>query len=474
MKIAVGGFFHESNTFNPIVTTEQDFVVFEGAAIYSQGSSYLLAKGIVDYFADNAAYRIIPLNFARAVPNGEVELDFYLRLKARFFELLASEGKIDAFVLALHGSMRVQQLGSAESDLLISIKEKYPLVPIICGLDMHATITEAMLDTATALTGFKTAPHLDAWETGWQAARMADILLCEKAELHMAAVHIPCLIAGEKAETELSPMRELMKLTRSLEAEPNICAASIFLGFPWADAAGSGVNCVVVCKHDLALAQRCAQSLADAFQARLYQFNFSAPAVEPETAIRLALQDTCRPVIISDSGDNPTAGSTGDNTSLIHLLNTLPEMHKSSKRILMAGIYDPQACNTCKGKLGQEITLNVGGVFDREYCTPELLTGRPIRLVEGFGAFSSDLILFATPDFELIISSKHIGFTSVEIFEALQIDYLNLDIIVLKLGYLTEDFKAIAAKHYLALSRGCTDEILQRLDYRHQEGLLRI
>ena len=126
MKIAVGGFFHESNTFNPIVTTEKDFVVFEQDAIYSQGESYLLAKGIVDYLGDIEEYQIVPLNFARAVPNGEIELDFYLSLKARFFELLALEDNIDAFVLALHGSMRVKEIGSAESDLLKSIRERYP------------------------------------------------------------------------------------------------------------------------------------------------------------------------------------------------------------------------------------------------------------------------------------------------------------------------------------------------------------
>lgn len=474
MNIAVGGFFHESNTFNPIVTTEKDFVVFEKGAIYSQGGSYLLAKGIVDYFKDLEEYRLVPLNFARAVPNGEIALDYYLQLKARFFEILAAEDSIDAFVLALHGSMRVKKIGSAESDLLKSIREKYPTVPIICGLDMHATITKTMLENAQGLTGFKTAPHLDAWETGRQAARMADIILREKAELHMAAVQIPALIAGEKAETDLSPMRELMELTVALEAEPDVCAASIFLGFPWADSAENGVNCVVVCQSNLKKAEAYAQHLADAFKAKLDKFSFSGLALQPREAILQALQDTCRPVFISDSGDNPTAGSTGDNTSLIHLLNTLPEMAKSSKRILMAGIFDPQACEFCKGHLGEDITLQVGGVFDQTYCKPETLNGRSLRLVEGFGPFRADLILFASTHFELIITSKHIGFTSVEMFKALQIDYLNLDIIVVKLGYLTEDFKAISAKHYLALSQGCTDEVLCRLNYRNQEGLLRL
>lgn len=474
MKIAVGGFFHESNTFNPIVTTEKDFVVFEGDAIYSQGESYLLAKGIVDYLGDIEDYQIVPLNFARAVPNGEIELDFYLSLKARFFELLAMEGSIDAFVLALHGSMRVQSIGSAESDLLKSIRGKYPDTPIICGLDMHATITKTMLETAQGLAGFKTAPHLDAWETGRQAARMADAMLREKAELYMAAVHIPALIAGEKAETDVSPMQELMDFTRALEAEPDVCTASVFLGFPWADSAENGVNCVVVCRSNLDTAQTYANQLADAFKANLHKFSFSGLALEPREAILQALQDTCQPVFISDSGDNPTAGSTGDNTSMIHLLNTLPEMAKSSKHILMAGIFDPNACEICKNHLDKEITLQVGGVFDRVYCKPESLSGCPLRLVESFGPFGSDLILFATRHFDLIITSKHIGFTGVEMFKALEIDYLNLDIIIVKLGYLTEDFKAISAKHYLALSRGCTDEVLDRLHYSNQEGLLRV
>ena len=97
-----------------------------------------------------------------------------------------------------------------------------------------------------------------------------------------------------------------------------------------------------------------------------------------------------------------------------------------------------------------------------------------MRLVKVFGPFGSDLILFATRHFDLIITSKHIGFTGVEMFKALEIDYLNLDIIIVKLGYLTEDFKAISAKHYLALSRGCTDEVLDRLHYSNQEGLLRV
>ena len=86
MKIAIGGFFHESNTFNPIITGPEDFIVFEKEDIYANKNAYLIAKGIIDYFEDKEAYQLIPLIFAKAVPNGEIDKDFYMKLKKCFFD----------------------------------------------------------------------------------------------------------------------------------------------------------------------------------------------------------------------------------------------------------------------------------------------------------------------------------------------------------------------------------------------------
>lgn len=471
-NIAIGGFFHESNSFNPIVTGAEDFLIFEGEQIYTQGVNYLQAKGIADFFADKKDCRLIPLIFARAVPNGVVEESLYLKLKARFFELLENQPRPDIFVLALHGSMRVQNIGSAETDILVAIKERYPDLPIVCGLDMHATVTQKMLNLATAMVGYKTAPHLDAWETGQHAARMAWEILFQKADLRMSAVKIPALIAGEKSETEHPPMRDLIAELHSLEADENIAAASYLLGFPWADTEENGVTALVVSKNNHSQAQEAAQMLADKFLKVKSRFDFSMPAHPPEEALLLALREKLRPVFVSDSGDNPTAGSTGDNTSIISLLSGPLKEKTRGKKILVAGIFDPIAALICKANLNSKITLKVGGNYDRKYCKPVELTGTPVKMLEGFGPFRSELILFKTGEFDLIITSKHIGFTSLDMFKALKIDYMQMDLIVVKLGYLTEDFKNIAAKSFLALSRGCTDEVLSRLDYTHKYELI--
>jgi len=88
-RVAIGGFFHESNTFNPIITDIEDFLIFRGEEIYAKSDAYLLAKGIIEFFRYKPDYTLSPLIFARAVPNGEVNAELYRSLKAEFFAMLA-------------------------------------------------------------------------------------------------------------------------------------------------------------------------------------------------------------------------------------------------------------------------------------------------------------------------------------------------------------------------------------------------
>ena len=234
----------------------------------------------------------------------------------------------------------------------------------------------------------------------------------------------------------------------------------------------NGVTAIAVTVGDPGKASEYADFLAHKFMQSRADFAFSAPAYPPEEALKLALGDSCRPVFVSDSGDNPTAGSTGDNTTLIALLSQELSSLARTKKILVAGIFDPCAERICVENFGSEITLKVGGNFDTKHCQPVRLRGIPVKLVNDFGVYRSDLVLFRTAEFDLIITSKHIGFTGTELFSALEIDHSKLDVIVVKLGYLTEEFKTLAAKSYLALTEGCSDEVLARLEYSKKFDLI--
>ncbi|MDR2398230.1 MAG: M81 family metallopeptidase, partial [Spirochaetaceae bacterium] len=133
MRILTGGMNHESNTFNPIITGPQDFVVFYGEEILRAGLVPGYASTGIIHALHEAGCALVPTVLARAVPNGVVSGPFYQRLKAEWLcrtrEALA-QGPIHGACLALHGSMKVEGLGCAEGDLLGALRELLPRVPI--------------------------------------------------------------------------------------------------------------------------------------------------------------------------------------------------------------------------------------------------------------------------------------------------------------------------------------------------------
>ncbi len=128
-RILVASMQHESNSFNPIVTGKDDFHVLRGGEVFQNLTDHDSLSGVIRTLQDQG-YEVVPTVFASAVPNGEVDLDFYLGLKAEILRIAREEqakAPIDAITLALHGSMRIKELGDAEGYLLEELRW-------VCGL----------------------------------------------------------------------------------------------------------------------------------------------------------------------------------------------------------------------------------------------------------------------------------------------------------------------------------------------------
>ena len=317
-KVFVGGMHHESDTFNPILTSGDDIWVVRGQQLLtSKGKESI--NGMVDTLM-SAGYEIVPGLMARAVPNGEWDHDCFMELKRELLESLKASLPLDALCLSLHGSMRVKGLGEAEGYLLEEIRRICPDVPVIASLDMHATITERMMRNADCFVGYKCAPHTDTYETGVLAAEITRHVLEDGVRPYMAAVHLPFLIAGEQSETNVQPMKRLTDLLRDVEKRPHMMAASFLLGFPWADVRESGVTAIAVSNDCQKTADDTALELAHEFWDSRSDFVFYNETREVVDAI----DHTCEslkagvfPVVLSDSGDNPTAGSSQDVTNFL-------------------------------------------------------------------------------------------------------------------------------------------------------------
>ena len=442
MKVLVGGLHHESDTFNPIVTKEKDV---------------------------NNHIGVIPTLLAGGVPKGEWDKSLYLSLKNEILEV-ARQNKVDGVCLALHGSMRIKEIGEAEGDLLESLREIYPDIPIVTSLDMHATISKKMMENADAFVGYKTAPHIDERETGVKAAALL-LHAIGGEKLSMSAVHIPFIVAGEKSETNVSPMKEIMEELRKEEERDGILSLSLLMGFPWADTPDGGVTAIAVTDGDKEKAGETALKLAEYFWNKREEFVFYNETKMPEEAVDRILEliekGKC-PVVISDSGDNPTAGSSQDNTEFLKILLSSPSITALDPPLVYQAFYDPVLIEKCfEADEGETVEGELGAYFDRNKSTPIEVKSKVKKLFRNWGGtYKTDLALIDVDGIDVIVTSEHVGCYEPSMMGALAVDIRERKAVVVKLGYLEPEIRALSSSSFMVLTKGSSDEVLERLSYK--------
>lgn len=467
-RVVVGGMHHESNTFNPILAGWQDIRIRRGGEMLNPIQDDSIG-GVVSTLL-SAGYEVIPTLIARAVPNGEWQREVYETLKEELLAALQRAGRIDGICLSLHGSMRVEGLGEAEGDLLSAIRRIQPHVPLITSLDMHATITDAMLASADGFVGYKCAPHTDTFATGCHAARMIMQTLEDGAKPVMEMVRIPMIVAGEQSETSVEPMLGLMRDLRELEQEEHIMAASYLLGFPWADTAPNSIVALVVADGRKDVAKSLALDLAKRFWNKRHQFCFYNETHEPEKALRVCMQriEDSAPVVISDSGDNPTAGSSGDVTNFLKLMLADPKACSLTPPAIYQCFYDPELVERAFMEgIEASFSGSLGAAFDTLKSTPVVGTMTVKALKRDWDGNKVDLALIHIGGIDVVVASKHVGAYDPDMMRALSVVPEKRLLIVVKLGYLEPEIRAISRYSVMALTDGSTNEVLASLPYQH-------
>ncbi|SFI37008.1 Microcystin degradation protein MlrC, contains DUF1485 domain [Tindallia magadiensis] len=473
-RILIGGMHHESNSFNPIIANKQDFQIAYGEEIFERIRENDAMSGIVQTLKKHE-YELLPTVFMRAVPNGEVDTDFYLEVLQEMMtraQTYHDEKPLDAITLALHGSMRVKDLGDAEGYLLKELRNRFPGVPIYTSLDMHATMTAAMHHFTDGMVGYKTAPHTDCTETGIHAAELTHLALSGQVTTKTSWVKVPVLVAGEKSATNIQPMISLIKALQEAEAKEGILAASYLMGFPWADSQDAQIGVYVVTNNNQALADQTAADLAEYLWSKKEEFSFNAEAYDNQRAIQEAIKSVKegkKPVYLSDSGDNPTAGAASDCTHLLEDLLKVKELETLGDSIIYGGFYDPEATKACQDMVGQTVTLSIGGKFDPHTSKPVEITGNVLSYQKNWsrnGFLAGDLAVLQVKNLRIVLAETHVGYTDPQMYRDLQLEPEKAGIIICKLGYLTPEHEKLAQRAILVLTKGNTNEDLESIPYQ--------
>ena len=465
-RILIGSFHHESNSFNPNLSDETDFTVHVKDEIFNHIRDNDMISGIITNLKDEG-YTCVPTVFMRGVPNGEVKKDFFLKYFNQMVSIAReNKNQIDGITFSLHGSMRIEELGEAEGLILETLRRLFPDIPLFVGLDMHASISQKMIDNCDGFVGYKTAPHVDCTETGNHVVKLLNYALKTQEEINHSVVKIPLLIAGEKSGTDNYPMTKLISKLRKLEENKEVLAASLLMGFPWSDNMDNTLSISLVSTYPIEKTHHLAQELANEVWEHRHDFKFVSEAYPPQEALDKALDYTKEkkyPVYISDSGDNPTAGSSASNTEFLNLILDNCHIDILDNTLIYAGFRDAKAVKACKNKENQYIELTFGNpsatqiVYVKKYIEDYHFRGIP----------SGDIVLVSIVNTDIILVEKHIGFTETRMFTELGLNPTNHPIIICKLGYLTPDHQKIARASLFALTKGHTIQDLETIDYNH-------
>lgn len=454
MRIAVGGIHIECSTYNPVPTRMEDFRVMRG--------DELLQAPYFAFLADYPA-QFVPTLHARAIPGGPVTAETYRALRDEFLDRLRAAGPLDGVYLSMHGAMYVQGMEDAEGDWICATRAVVGNdVPISVSYDLHGNVTQRIIDAIDMFSTYRTAPHIDVQETMRRAVTMLVRSLTQGVRPHVVWAPVPVVLPGEKTSTEDEPARSLYARLPEIDGREGIWDASLMVGYVWADEPRATAASVMT-GTDAAALQSAAIEMATAYWDARTQFQFGCWTGNIGQTLEQAFQVTSGPVIVADSGDNPTGGGVGDRVDVLRALIAC-----GAQDVIVAGIADPRATRIARAAgVGAQVTLLVGGALDTAGTTPVEVTGEVRFVIDDPNERECQAVI-AVGGIQVVVAGRRRPYHNIADFTALGLDPHGARIVVVKSGYLSPELAPIANPALMALSPGAVDQHVTRLVRAHK------
>ncbi|MDJ0686017.1 MAG: M81 family metallopeptidase [Alphaproteobacteria bacterium] len=471
MRIAIGGFQHETNTFAPV---KADFAAFErpdawpryvaGPELFDEiAGVHIPITGAVEAL-QIAGADLVPLSWCSATPSAHVTEEAYERIAGRMVELLAEameEAPLDGLFLDLHGAMVCEHLEDGEGALLSRIRALVgPDLPIVISLDLHANVTPEMVEHADLMEIYRHYPHTDMGETGARAARALVRIIESATRPAKAYRQAEFLIPLQWGCTFHDPAESLYRTHLEGLLDQGVSdSLSFACGFPLADIHHVG-PAVVAYDPDPDKAGAAADAMMDAVEKA--EAAFAGTIHPPDAGVAYARRSNGpKPVVIADSQDNPGGGGPGDTTGMLAAL-----LRQRPDSALIGVFSDPQTAEAAhQAGVGGTIQAEIGGKLfpgDAPVSTPARV------LALGDGAFKGTGPMWGGANFRLgrmalldcggvhvAIASKPMQAGDQSMFRHLGAEPSDYKIVVVKSSvHFRADFQPIAEEVIVAAAPG--------------------
>lgn len=455
LRIAVGGIHTECSTSSPVLMRPEDFRVLRGEDLLrADYFSFLATQGV----------ELHPLLHARAVPGGPLARVTYEGFKREFLDRLQAALPLEGLYLAMHGAMNVEGMDDAEGDWIASARAVIgPDVPLAVSYDLHGNVTQKIVDQIDIFAAYRTAPHIDVRETMVRAWSMLIETLKTGLKPGVAWAPIPVLLPGERTSTEDEPAKSLYSALPRHDEIDGILDANLMVGYVWADEPRA-TACAVVTGTDPESAKQAAEEIAIAYWNARHDFHFGPVTGDLEAILDIAEQSETSPVVLADSGDNPTGGGVGDRADVLKAL-----ILRGFEGAVIGGITDLPAVDACfSAGVGATLTLKIGGSLDP--ASPFVEVAAEVWSLDDPGPREERQAVVRIGGITLILAARRRPYHTIADFTRHGIDPANTRLLVVKSGYLSPELQPIANPNLMALTDGVINQDIEKLPSkrRHQ------
>jgi microcystin degradation protein MlrC len=239
MRIGIGGLHHETNAFSNI---PMDWATIDRCSLVGEGM--YAHRGVRKYLggflaeAEERGIELATSAMAYLCPSGKITDEALENHRDRIVDMLWSahlEKPLDAIALNLHGAGVADSYPDADGEIIRAVREKFGAdMPIGVVLDLHANVTDEMLELCDLLIGVKCYPHVDEFESGrLMFGKLADMAR-KKEKPAMSLVRLPWLLVPAQGVTTSGPAHKVQQLCYQLPREKkDLFDVTFFHGFPY-------------------------------------------------------------------------------------------------------------------------------------------------------------------------------------------------------------------------------------------------
>jgi microcystin degradation protein MlrC len=356
VKVALAQFIYESNTFNP---KETELTSFQNHGVWLTN-----AAEIREWAESNRSQMSGSLDALAAVnhethpcfvavcgsPGGRLSRDCYDEIRTTLLQRIQHVLPADILILHLHGAVCAEGVDDVEGELLTAIRQNLSYTGrIVVSLDLHANITTTMLARADFVTGYRTFPHQDFYETGERATNFCH----ESRPTYRTIAQIPAIIPPTAVTHRSGGFADILTQARAGESDEQIIDISLFPVQPWLDIEDLGTS-IVVTSTDPEIGSRVAQDLAERWFAQ--REDWHSGLLDWSTITQRLSKPDGLPWMLVDTADATTGGSDGSSAEAI--IQLWPHRHELAGEVLL-WVVDPAAVRRAQTeettfKLGQQ------------------------------------------------------------------------------------------------------------------------